>query len=64
MLSTKEMLADPRNHCVPVIEFIEDPNDHTVSYMVTPLLTRVNRPPFESMKEIADFADQVLEVGS
>ena len=64
MLNTEEMLADPRNHCVPVIEVIEDPNDGAVSYMVMPLLRRVQRPPFEFIKEIVDFVDQVFEVGS
>ena len=64
MLSTKEMLADPRNHCVPVIEFINDPNDEKVSYMVMPLLRHAKLPPFECIKEIVDFVDQVFEVGS
>ena len=64
MLSTKEMLADPRNHCVPVIEVIKDPDDDKLSYMVMPLLKNLDMPPFECMKEIVDFADQVLEVRS
>ena len=64
MLSTKEMLADPRNHCVPVIEVIEDPNDEKVSYMVMPLLQHVEWPPFECIKDIVDCVDQVFEVGS
>ena len=64
MLTTKEMLADPRNHCIPVIEIIEDPDDDKLSYMVMPLLRHVNYPPFGCMKEIVDFVDQVFEVGS
>ena len=61
-LSTKELRADPRNHCVPIIEVIEDPNDDSISYMVMPLLRNANLPPFQYMKEIMDFVDQVLEV--
>jgi len=61
MLSTKELRADPRNHCVPIIEVIEDPNNPAVSYMVMPLLRNADFPPFQYVKEIMDFVDQVLE---
>jgi len=64
MLTTKELRADPRNHCVPVIEVIDDPDDDSISYMVMPLLRNAVLPPFQYMKEIVDFVDQVLEVGS
>lgn len=63
MLSTKELRADPRNHCVPIIEVIEDPNDDSISYVVMPLLRNADSPPFQYVKEIVDFVDQVLEVG-
>ena len=64
MLSTKELRADPRNHCVPVIEVIDDPDDDSISYMVMPLLRSAISPPFQYVKEIMDFVDQALEVGS
>ena len=64
MLSTKELLADPRNHCVPVIEVIDDPDDDSKSYMVMPLLRNAADPPFQHVKEIIDFVDQILEVRS
>jgi len=62
MLSTNELNADPRNHCVPVIEVIDDPEHDTKSYMVMPFLRSADDPPFQSVKEIVDFVDQVLEV--
>lgn len=62
MLSTKELLADPRNHCVPVIEVIDDPDDDSKSYMVMPLLRNAADPPFQHVKEIIEFVDQILEV--
>lgn len=62
MLNTKEVLADPRNHCAPVIEVIEDPNNDSVSYMVMPLLRLADDPPFQYVKEIIDFVGQILEV--
>lgn len=64
MLSTKELRADPRNHCVAIIEVIDDPDDDSISYMVMPLLRNADSPPFQFVKEIIDFVDQVLEVRS
>ena len=64
MLSTKKLRADPRNHCVPVIEVIDDPDDDLLSYMVMPLFRNADSPPFQSVKEIIDFVDQILEVGA
>lgn len=63
MLSAAELREDPRNHCVPVIEVIDDPGDESVSYMVMPLLRNADDPPFQYVKEIIDFVDQILEVG-
>ena len=62
MLSTGGLLADPRNHCAPVIDVIDDPNYDSVSYMVMPLLRLADSPPFQYVKEIIDFVDQILEV--
>jgi len=62
MLSTKELLVDPRNHCAPVIEVIDDPDDNSISYMVMPMLRLADNPPFQYVKEIIDFVDQILEV--
>jgi len=62
MLNTKELLADPGNHCVPVIEVIDDPDYDSISYMVMPMLRLADDPPFQYVKEIIDFVDQILEV--
>ena len=62
MLTTEELKADPRNHSVPVIEIIDDPEDDTMSYVVMPLLRAADDPHFEFVKEIIDFVDQILEV--
>jgi len=62
MLSAKELMADPRNHSVPIIEVIDDPEDDTKSYMVMPFLRAADSPPFQFVKEIIDFVDQILEV--
>ena len=62
MLSTKELRTDTRNHSVPIIEVIDDPEDDTISYMVMPLLRAADSPSFQFVKEIIDFVDQILEV--
>lgn len=64
MLSTKELRANPRNHCVPIIEVFDDPENEAMSFMVMPLLRNADSPPFQYVKEIIDFVDQILEVGS
>ena len=62
MLSTRELREDPRNHCVPIIEVIDDPDRDTLSYLVMPLLRAADSPPFQYIREIIDFVDQILEV--
>ena len=62
MLSTTELRADPRNHCVPNIEVIDDPGDDSKSYMVMPFLRDADDPQFQYVKEVMDFVDQILEV--
>lgn len=62
MLGSGPLQDDPRNHCVPVLEVIDDPDDDTKSYMVMPLLRAADYPAFAHVKEIVDFVDQMLEV--
>ena len=63
MLNAPELREDPKNHIVPFIEVIDDPDDETASYLVMPLLRNADDPPFQYVKEIMDFVDQTLEVG-
>jgi hypothetical protein len=62
MLTQEEWAEDPRNHCVPVTKVFKDHKDPGLSYMVMPLLRPVETPPFETVREIIKFADQILEV--
>ena len=58
----EDWINDPRNHCVPLTKVFEDHKDPKTSYMVMPFLRPVDTPPFEYVKEIITFADQILEV--
>jgi len=62
MLNSEPLKDDPRNHSVPLLQVIDDPDDDTKSYLVMPLLRPADHPPFDHVKEIVDFVDQLLEV--
>ncbi|KAH9973840.1 kinase-like domain-containing protein [Lactifluus volemus] len=54
-------LNDPTNHSVPILDTFVDYTDESISYIVMPFLRLSNNPPFETVGEVVDFADQVLE---
>jgi len=58
----EEWANDTRNHCAPVAKVFKDHQNPMLSYIVMPLLRPVDDPPFERVKEIIDFTDQILEV--
>jgi hypothetical protein len=62
MFSSEPLRSDPRNHCVPVLDLIQDDEDSDVSYMIMPLLRPMDDPPFEFVEEMVDYTDQILEV--
>ncbi|KAL5530907.1 hypothetical protein ACEPAG_3783 [Sanghuangporus baumii] len=59
-LSSAEMLKDPRNRCVPVLDVFSDEDSH-LEFMVMPLLSRYSEPPFSTVDEALDFVKQLLE---
>ncbi|OCH90628.1 hypothetical protein OBBRIDRAFT_754583 [Obba rivulosa] len=60
-LSSERLASDPRNHCVPILEMFEDPDDPAISYMVMPFLRPIDKPPCELVEEVVDFVTQILE---
>lgn len=56
------LFSDPRNHCVPVLDVIQDDVDPTVSYLVMPFLRLMDNPEFEYVEEVVDFVNQILDV--
>ena len=55
-------LDDPANHSVPILDTFVDHTDESISYIVMPFLRLSDNPPFETVGEVMDFVDQVLEV--
>ena len=62
MLSSEPLKDDPKNHSVPILDVFDDPTDDSKSFLVMPLLRPADHPPFDHVKEIVDFVDQLLEV--
>lgn len=62
LLSSSPLSDDPRNHSVPLLDVVEDETDRDWSYIVMPFLRLVDEPPFETVQEVIDLIDQVLEV--
>ena len=62
LLTQEDWIFDPQNHCVPIVKIFEDHEDPQLSYIVMPFLRPVDDPFFETVKEIIDFVDQILEV--
>ena len=60
--SSADLRVDSRNHCVPVLDILPDPDDTNKSYIVMPFLRYINEPPFESVENILDCGQQLLEV--
>lgn len=62
MLYHESLRSDSRNHCVPVLDVIQDDIDPNISYLVMPFLRIMNDPQFESVNEVIECVDQLLNV--
>ena len=63
MFNAEPLRHDPRNHCVPILDHFQDPDDSMTSYMVMPFLRPLNDPVFKLVDDIISFVDQILEAG-
>ncbi|RDX54862.1 hypothetical protein OH76DRAFT_1372287 [Lentinus brumalis] len=59
--STPPVSSDPRNHCSPVLDVLQDPSNADVEIMVMPLLRLFNDPPFATVGEVMEFLRQAFE---
>ena len=62
--SSEHLRKDPRNHCVPVFDVLDDPEDPSISFMVMPFLRRIHDVEFDTVGSIFDCVEQLLEVCS
>ncbi|KAL1742166.1 hypothetical protein HDZ31DRAFT_43842 [Schizophyllum fasciatum] len=61
LLSSPSLSSDPRNHCVPLFDILQVPDDKNMEIMVLPLLRRYADPRFDTVGEVVDCLQQVLE---
>ena len=62
LFSSEPFASDPRNHCVPIYDVLEVPDEDDSALMVMPLLYRNECLPFGTIGEVVEFFRQVFEV--
>lgn len=61
-LSSEEIRADPRNHCVPLLDVLTDVVDENLMFIVMPFLRPFEIPEFQTVGDLLHFGDQIIEV--
>ncbi|KAJ7185832.1 hypothetical protein C8R46DRAFT_1025777 [Mycena filopes] len=59
--STPAMAKNPRNHCIPILEVLQDPQDSDRQIIVMPRLIRFDEPIFDTVGEVIDCFRQIFE---
>ena len=60
--SSPELSAEPRNHCIPIVDVLQDPLDGDKQIIVMPQMNRIYRPKFDAVGEVVDCLRQIFEV--
>ena len=60
--SSPSLIADPRNHCVPILDIIPPKPGSDIAFIVMPLLREMITSPFETVGEAVEFFRQIFEV--
>ncbi|KAH9937744.1 hypothetical protein B0H21DRAFT_813082 [Amylocystis lapponica] len=60
-LSSPPLASDPRNHCVPIYDILQFPDDEDAIILVMPLLRPYNEPRLQTIGEAVDFFHQLFE---
>lgn len=61
-LSSPLLSNDPRIHCCPILDVLEDPLDDDQRFIVMPLLGIYDEPKFTTVGEAVEFFRQAFEV--
>ncbi|KAI0334860.1 hypothetical protein GY45DRAFT_1431349 [Cubamyces sp. BRFM 1775] len=59
--SSESLRQDSRNHCVPLVDVLPHPTDPETSFIVMPFLRKIDDPAFETIEDILDCGEQLLE---
>jgi hypothetical protein len=60
--NTQPQASDPRSHCVPILEVLQDPDDEDSSVLVMPFLRSYYEPEFDTYGEAVECFRQLFEV--
>ena len=61
-LTSPPLSSDPRNHCCPVLDVLDDPCDSNIQLFVMPLLREFYEPKLATVGEAVEFFRQVFVV--
>lgn len=61
-LCSSPLSSDPKNHCCPILDVLQDPQDEDLQLIVMPLFRRYNSPKFQTLGEAVEFIRQAFEV--
>ncbi|KAF7312510.1 Protein kinase domain-containing protein [Mycena indigotica] len=61
LFSSPPLAENPRNHCVPIFDVLQDPEDADKQIIVMPRLIEMDRPLFETVGEVVDCFRQIFE---
>jgi len=59
--STQPLSSDPRNHCIPIYDVLQDPLEEDSQILAMPLLRSYDDPRFQTIGEALEFFRQVFE---
>ena len=63
-LSSPPLTADLRNHCCPILDVLDDPEDPDVQLIVMPMLREYYEPKLATVGEAMEMFRQLFEVSS
>ncbi|KAJ7800344.1 hypothetical protein B0H14DRAFT_2616276 [Mycena olivaceomarginata] len=61
LFSAPGLVGSPRNHCVPILDVLQDPQDGDRQIIVMPRLIRFDEPVFDTVGEVVDCVRQIFE---
>ncbi|KAJ7148785.1 hypothetical protein C8R43DRAFT_888696 [Mycena crocata] len=59
--SSPQLACNLRNHCIPIFQVMEDPEDEDKQIIVMPQLLRIDQPVFDTVGELIDCLRQIFE---
>ncbi|KAF8214174.1 hypothetical protein K438DRAFT_1927335 [Mycena galopus ATCC 62051] len=61
LFSAQPRAADPRNHCIPLLDVLHDPEDGDFQVIVMPRMIDIRQLKFETVGEVVDCFRQIFE---